>query len=217
MGIKTRLRRILERRGKRVPVFLMRNSDRQVELLARRIKRGDVVVDLGAHVGEVSIKCARRGAEVYAFEAHPGIFEVLREKTRDYPNIHVFNEAVSDEDGMATLYFRPSDLPGHYEGSTLADGKVDLDYQQSVQVPTVRLGAVLDRIGKPVTLVKMDIEGLEYRVLQDLIDAGRASELAEVHVECHADKVEGLPAQKAKVLAALEAAGLSGRFHFDWH
>lgn len=217
MGFKTKLRRRLKDRGIRLPWFLMRDNDRRVRQLAKKLQPGDVFVDLGAHVGEVSIECARRGAEVYAFEAHPGIFQTLRERTTKYPNIHVFNEAVCDEDGEVTLYFRPPKRPGHYQGSTLAEGKADLDYQQSVKVPALRLSAILDRIGKPVRLVKMDVEGVEYRVLQKLIDEGRAGELAEVHVECHADKVEGLPAQKARVLAALEAAGLSDRYHFDWH
>lgn len=217
MGIRTRLRRSLKARGIRVPWFLMRDNDRRVRMLAERLQPGDVFLDLGAHVGEVSVECARRGAEVYAFEAHPGIFETLRERTRPYPNIHIFNEAVSHEDGEVTLYVRAPQRPGHYQGSTLAEGKVDLDYQQSVKVPALRLSAILDRIGKPVRLVKMDVEGVEYRVLQTLIDEGRAGELAEVHVECHAAKVEGLPAQKARVLAALAAAGLSDRYHFDWH
>ena len=217
MGFKTKIRRSLKARGVRVPWVLMRDSDRRVRMLAKRLQPGDVFLDLGAHVGEVSVECARRGAEVYAFEAHPGIFETLRERTRAYPNIHIFNEAVSHEDGEVTLYFRPPQRPGHYQGSTLAEGKADLDYQQSVKVPALRLSTILDRIGKPVRLVKMDVEGVEYRVLQTLIDEGRTAELAEVHVECHAAKVEGLPAQKAKVLEALAAAGLSDRYHFDWH
>lgn len=218
MSIAKRLRRFMKRHGLRPPTFLLNDNGRRVRRLAATVGPGDVVIDLGAHVGEVAAEFARRGAVVHAFEAHPAIFAELRKRSAVYPNVHVYNEAVSDTAGPVTLYFRDSVRKNaFYQGSTLAEGKSDLDYSHAVEVPGRPLSEIVAGIGGPVRLLKMDIEGMEYRVLSELIDSGLAPQVGEAFVECHVGKVEGLETQKAEVIARLQAAGLAERYHFDWH
>ena len=39
----------------------------------------DTVVDVGAHLGEYTIPCAKLASKVIAIEANPEVFEILRE------------------------------------------------------------------------------------------------------------------------------------------
>ena len=72
-----------------------------VEKVAKCIALSDrsgVALDVGAHVGAVSLYLARRFARVLAFEAVPETFEFLHENSRQVPNIEALNVAVGAEE-----------------------------------------------------------------------------------------------------------------------
>ena len=67
------------------------------------LKTGDIVVDCGANVGDVSVPLARTGATVHAFEPDPYAFEQLTEAVREFPNVTLHNAAVGIEAGSIRL------------------------------------------------------------------------------------------------------------------
>lgn len=73
---------------------------------------GDVVFDLGANIGVISLliyeKC-QRDATVYAFEPIPAIFEVLKQNAQrvDPDKIKVFPYGVSKESGSMIFTYYP--------------------------------------------------------------------------------------------------------------
>jgi hypothetical protein len=80
----------------------------------------------------------------------------------------------------------------------------------------VRLPDFVIGLGRPVALVKMDVEGAEYRIIADLIETPAMDLIGKVYIECHADRVPGLAAERAAVEARIDALGLGGRFDFTW-
>jgi FkbM family methyltransferase len=216
LGLRNALRRIYRSQGWILPDWLLKEDEPYMRAVAARLGQGDVVIDLGAHVGAASIEFARRAGTVYAFEPHPETFSELKRRTRRFDNIHPMMKAVSDKTGIARLFYEPMVEGAFHEGASLVSDKDNLSYDNAVEVETVRLADFIDSLGKRVRLIKVDVEGAEYKVLSDLIESAAMAQVDEVHVECHVGRVAGLEAERAAFEARLAALGLTERFHLDW-
>ena len=74
----------------------------EIECLKRIIKKGDIVVDLGANIGYYTLILAQLVGEfghVYAFEPEPSNFELLSKNVKENNHNHVtlVQKAVSDK------------------------------------------------------------------------------------------------------------------------
>jgi FkbM family methyltransferase len=184
--------------------------------MAKFIRKEDIVIDLGAHIGLGSIEFAHVGRHVYAFEPNPDNFAKLRRNTRKYSNITVFEQAVSNESGKTQLYFEPKEPEKYFEGATIIKGKSNIGYDRFVEVDAISADDVLKMIEGPVALIKMDIEGAEYRVLDALIKSGQMDRIGKVYVECHADRIPELAGPKKSTLALARRAGVVNKLDFTW-
>ncbi|MCC6569425.1 MAG: FkbM family methyltransferase [Anaerolineales bacterium] len=126
------------------------------------IRAGDVVVDLGAHIGGFSVRAAQLAApgNVYAYEASRSNFDMLAEnkKMNNIENLHAHHAAVSDIRGEMEFF-----LPGDNGalGSLLQDANSPRE-----RVRAVTLADILSENGiERVDCLKMDIEGAEYAIL----------------------------------------------------
>lgn len=214
--LRRQSRRLLLDWGIALPKWLLQHDEPFIRSVAAHLTRKDVVLDLGAHIGRASIEFSHHAGEVHAFEPHPEIFAELRHNTRRYRRIHPVNKAVSDRTGKMQLFFEPTAPGKFYEGSTLITTKSNVTYENAFDVDTVALAEVVAGLGKPVKMIKMDIEGAEYKVLAALIETQAMAQIEKIFVEDHADRVEGLAEEKARVLARIEALGLTDRFDFTW-
>ena len=117
--------------------------------------------DLGAHAGYYSLlfhKASPKG-KIFAFEPLAATVSIFNKhmSINHVVNYTIFTEAVSDKEGI--LRFNKT-------SSTVA-GK--LDDQGETEVKVVKLSGYLSEgILKVPQLIKMDIEGAEFEVLQDL-------------------------------------------------
>ena len=87
----------------------IRHEQTIVNLVKNEIKKGDVVIDIGAHIGYYTVLFAKLvgpKGKVFAFEASPTNFEILKKNVNvnGYQNVTLNNKAVSDKDGKLTLY-----------------------------------------------------------------------------------------------------------------
>ncbi|MCK0167021.1 FkbM family methyltransferase [Jannaschia sp. S6380] len=216
MGLKRTLRRIARDRGWRMPRAILRQEDLFVRGVADTLTRADVVLDLGAHIGQVSQEFAQRAGRVYAFEPHPETYRALCHNTRNYPRIETMNKAVSDETGTARLFFDDAAEGKFTEGSTLVTDKANVTYETGAEVETIRLADFVTGLGKRVRLVKMDIEGAEYRVIADLVETPAIGQIDKIYVETHEDRIPALRPERDRVEARIAALGLQDRFDFNW-
>jgi FkbM family methyltransferase len=132
--------------------------------------QGGCLVDVGCHYGLVSIYFIQQtGGYVYGFDVNPRILALLRRNLRHskYASQFTLEEyGLSDREGTFPLY-----TDTRYSGATTIDpeqvgvakGMLGLDLRQKGEARVRRLDEV--RIPGRVSLIKIDCEGSENRVL----------------------------------------------------
>jgi FkbM family methyltransferase len=143
------------------------------EYAALGCERPDVILDLGAHVGSATLYFKHRfpDARVVAVEPNPRAVARLRRNTAGLPGVEILNVAVGGHTRPGRFLPAP-----HTSASRLAsDGPLEVD--------VLGLGDLLERIGvSRVDLIKLDIEGAEFEVLE----SARLDNVDELIVELHA-------------------------------
>jgi FkbM family methyltransferase len=106
------------------------------------------------------------------------------------PGVILSNRAVWIKDGHADFYLSQKEMP---LGSTLLKEKNTgkLDYAHPVRVPTMDFSKWIRRKFNKNTYIvlKLDIEGAEYPVLNKMIEDGTIKWINEIYVDFHAKKV----------------------------
>ncbi len=130
--------------------------------LKTMVRPGDVIVDVGAHIGYYSLAFARLVGDkghVFAFEPTPASFALLRKNiaTNGYRNVTAIRQAVSSRNGYARFYLSDCSALNrmHSSGSHVGE----------IEVETVRLDDFFRDYDRPINLVKLDIEGAEPQAL----------------------------------------------------
>jgi FkbM family methyltransferase len=124
------------------------------------IKRGDVVLDIGANVGyftRLMSTLVGEGGRVHAFEPSPSALRLLRENVRRLENVQLHELAVSDTRGTSSF-----SIQEHGDTSSLGD---DPGSNKVIRVQTDTLDNILGAAGR-IDLIKIDVEGYEYEVLR---------------------------------------------------
>lgn len=164
-----------------------------------------LVVDVGAHLGWFSIRAARQGARVIAFEPNPDTRPLLERNLADngvQDRVTVVGKAVAAEAGKLTFWRSPagdtSSLLRPQEG------------ERPVEVETVPLDEVLRGEAAP-RVVKIDVEGAELDVIRGARETiARAPDL-QLFAECNPEALARGGATPEQLWAALEDAGLAPR------
>ncbi len=130
------------------------------KLFLKIVKQGDVVFDIGAHVGFYTLLASElvgQKGKVFAFEPLPRNIEYLKKhiKINICKNVNIIKAAVSDKGGNAFL----NNDSDSFSSRIVEDGKIkirtvtidDLVSSGKLQIPNV---------------IKMDVEGAELSVLE---------------------------------------------------
>jgi FkbM family methyltransferase len=154
-------------------------------------RKGDIVIDIGAHIGLYTIIASKRvgmHGKVIAIEADPKNFEVLKRNIHlnNLTNVIALNYAAYSEEKKMKLYL-PAQKLSHTIYNTLMSDRAH-GVQQFVEVNANMLDFLLQSTGikhEEVNWIKIDVEGAEYEVLRgakDILSKSRdISLLIEVH------------------------------------
>jgi FkbM family methyltransferase len=136
-----------------------------------------VVLDVGAHDGQWSEEISRRhGSTIYAFEPDPTSFSRLVARLVDHANVVPLQYGLGGVDMTATMA-----LDGPGSSIYARDGRFGTAQVQIRDVTTV-----LDELGiEQVDLLKINIEGGEYDLLDRLIEAAWMPRIRQVSVQFH--------------------------------
>jgi FkbM family methyltransferase len=154
-------------------------------------KQGDIVVDVGAHIGKYTIIASKRvgaNGKVIAIEAHPGNYEMLNRniKLNGLTNVTTLNYAVYSKESKVKL-FLPGEKSNHSIYNTLLPSRAT-DEGKFVEVTADTLDNLLQKNGisnAEVNWLKIDVEGAELEVLKGahvvLSNSNNIRLLIEVH------------------------------------
>ncbi|MDR3340746.1 MAG: FkbM family methyltransferase [Candidatus Symbiothrix sp.] len=137
------------------------------------IKKGDVVIDIGANLGYYSILFAEwtgPSGKVFSVEPIAVYNRIFNEKAKKFNNIQLCPYALGTEEKTIELVSSPqigflsTGLPHVYDPQR--DGSIEnqqFKFEAQMKIPSVLFGD-LERID----YIKCDIEGFEYIVLSDM-------------------------------------------------
>jgi len=180
-----------------------------LDWLDANLREGDVLYDVGANIGVYSLYAAklRKNCRVYAFEpAAQNFARLMRNvKLNGLDNVIPCNMPLSD--GQAFALFYVSDLEA---GSALHNLGAE-SASKLTAAPSMRQGALsvsadslVADFGLPSpNLIKIDVDGLEDKIVAGALKILRAPSLRGVLVEAS----RGAGGTAASVEAALAAAG----------
>jgi FkbM family methyltransferase len=178
--------------------FYCRNKDdfksitmRENDIIERFCPRpGDIVVDVGAHIGKYTIIASKRigaNGKVIAIEAHPVNYEMLNHniKLNGLTNVTTLNCAVYSKETKIKL-FLPDDKLNHTIYNTLIPSRAK-DEEKFIEVNANTLDNLLQKNGVPreVNWIKIDVEGAELEVLKGAHDIMSKSNNIAVFIEVH--------------------------------
>ena len=150
-----------------------RRSSAMDALYRRFVKRGDLVFDIGAHVGDRVAAFRRLGAKVVAVEPQPALASTLTMLYGPSSNVVIERAAVGRNAGDVRLMVN-TDNPTISTASNAfihaaqdAPGWQGQHWDKSIRVPMTTLDALIDEHGVPA-FIKIDVEGFEEEVLMGL-------------------------------------------------
>lgn len=161
------------------------------------------IVDCGANIGMASLyfKHLYPDCRILAFEPNPAVADLFDENVRanGLTDVRLERVALCDQDDTTIdLYVDPA-LAGGLTSSTDPNrlgGSVHA-------VPAKRLSSYLDQ---PVDLLKLDVEGAEHEVLQDLVRSGELTNVRRMAIEYH-HHISSDDDRLGRLLSLLEDAG----------
>lgn len=200
-GVKLWLGAPMLRKGHRRQILRDQYEEAEISVLDGTLTRDDIVLELGAGIGLVSIFCAKRvkdAAQVHVFEANPNLQDALR---RNFalngvsPDLHAL--AAAKQAGEVTFNVDPS-----YTSSGL-HGRPG-EATQRVQVPAAGFEELVERF-RPTYLI-MDIEGGEI----ELLPGAKMESIRKICLEVHPEIVGDKPI--SDLVAGLIDAGFTLHF-----
>src|SRR5215208_72624 len=152
-------------------------------------KDGDIVVDIGAHMGRYTIISSKRvgaNGKVVAIEAHPGNFEMLKSniKLNQLTNVIPLNYAAYSKETKINLYL-PEVESGYTIYNTIMSNRARTeDKFVEVSANTLDYLLQLNEI-TDVNWVKIDVEGAEFEVLKGASNVLSKSKDIALLIEVH--------------------------------
>src|SRR5829696_6401888 len=183
--------------------FYCRNSDdfhmmvaHELDIIERNFspKEGDVVIDVGAHIGPYTLKASKRvglNGKIIAIEADPENFDILNRNIQlnKLTNVIALNYAAYSKEDKIKLYLpskEKEEESSYTKYNTIMTERVHNE-KKFVEINANTLYYLLQSNGikHEVNWIKIDVEGAEYEVLKGakniISKSNNISLLIEIH------------------------------------
>jgi FkbM family methyltransferase len=180
-------------------IVMTRHEEKIIELF--HPKEGDIVVDVGAHMGRYTITSSKYvgpQGKVIAVEAHPYNFKMLQRNIslNGLTNVIAIKCALYSKKARLKLYLPDEEL-GYTMHHSLMTNYLVAKYsekieQKYIEVEAYTLDSLLQFNGiDQVNWIKIDVEGAEYEVLRGAKEILSANKRISILVEVHGKDTYG--------------------------
>lgn len=150
----------------------------ETELVKKEVKKGNVVLDIGANIGYYTLifaKLVGKDGKVFAFEPDPTNFALLKKNVEinGYKNVILVQKAVSNKTGKLKLYLSEDNLGDHRIYNSHDDRK-------SVKIEAIRLDDYFKDYDGKIDFIKMDIQGAEGGAIQGMLNLLKKNKLVKI-------------------------------------
>lgn len=182
----------------------------EVDFFKKFVKKGDLVIDIGANIGHLSVAVALAAGKeglTLSFDPNPHVFKILSVNAGlnpDKTRIEPLNYAVTDK--ADTFNYRSSEASFNNGGITQDES----DFHGRFVLPTKIQGVVLEQLleeryaawAPKLALVKIDTEGYDREVIKSI--SGLLGRLRPVVIsECFGKSTPEQRAEHFRLLADL--------------
>lgn len=140
--------------------------------MTRFAKESRVIFDLGMNNGDDTDYYLRRGFYVVALEANPSLCEAAEKRFRKAiadESLKILNAAIWDSVGEATFYLNLDN--DHWSSLDVGWARRHQSRVREILVKCVTLANLFEKYGVPIYL-KIDVEGVDQNILQQLLGKG---------------------------------------------
>jgi FkbM family methyltransferase len=167
-----------------------------------------VVLDVGGFLGDWAASIVERyGCSVLVFEPVPAHYDALRDRLRGVKGVELYPFGLSDRTerrAMAVL--------GNGSSAFRASGPAG-----TVRVPFVDIAEFWSGRGlEHVDLLKVNIEGGEFPLLERMLDTGLARRCTNIQVQFHADYPDAARRRERIRVRLAETHELAWDYFFVW-
>jgi FkbM family methyltransferase len=133
-------------------------------IIASIVKKGDIIIDVGAYIGYYTIffsKLVGDQGKVYAFEADPRAFLILKHKAKKLKNVILERKAVGNKNSKVKFYL----------DENRGESSIYKDLARSktcIEVDMLRLDDYFHDLKDNIALIKMDVQGSEPLVIDGM-------------------------------------------------
>jgi len=146
--------------------------------------RDKIIIDIGGYIGDSALYFVTKGAKkVYVYEPDLECFKLLKENIRinnSEEKIIAFNTGVSDERKKQTFYITKSKgTSGTFASEYLSENLI-------IEKKDIELIPFKDIIKGTIDILKIDCEGCEYKILENILQNNFFEKINEgIIIETH--------------------------------
>ena len=189
------------------------------------------IIDIGGCVGlyiEESLKKYKEKINhIYCFEPHHANYNFLKEKYKNINNVSIFNFAISNYVGNSKFYKKGNNINEYDKvgnpGSSLNLDKRNVNPRVFDVVKVNTLSFFLKEnnlINTKFEEVKIDAEGSEYDILENIINDKLYLNFEKIFIEDHTRKIPNLYKKRKEFVKRIKSLKIQNKFFIargvDW-
>lgn len=170
--------------------------------IVKSLDENSICIDCGANVGVITGIFAEKGATVYSFEPNKLCIDILTKKFAKNPKVHIYNKGVLDKNTTMKLYkFECHDYDEIFfsQGGSMFKTNQEIDSKSYDEVEVINLVEFIKNLRADIDILKLDVEGAEFCILELLIKEKLYKRIKHIIVEPHDETIPEIREQAAKV------------------
>ena len=122
-------------------------------------------IDIGANIGNHSVYFSEIFENVHSFEPNPIVYPILKANSEIYKNIKTYKLGLGNKEAKEFLKINKVNLGASHVRRHFSNAKPYFESSYDIQIEITKLDLLISSLGN-VSLLKLDIEGMEYEALK---------------------------------------------------